>query len=264
MVSNAELIDHITNRIVVDLQFLTSHGFMTREDESYIKSRLPLQGAHRPNVGPATMSMPVMPNFTNNISSPPAQPAAAQDTGKRAVPPPPPTRRPDFCRASWDYNVDSSEPNDLMFRKGDIIEISEETNADWWTGICRGRTGLFPSNHVTRIPYDPHLFSTPPDDGAPASGMQSAYEKPRFPSQSMIPGQQQPPPPQAQMMSPGPYMAQPPPMDPNMQQQQQQQQQPNGGGKFGKVGGRLGTALVTGVGFGAGAAIGGDLVNAIF
>lgn len=45
----------------------------------------------------------------------------------------------------------SQDPNDLSFKTGDIIEIVEETNADWWTGRLNGKQGLFPSNHVEKL-----------------------------------------------------------------------------------------------------------------
>lgn len=36
----------------------------------------------------------------------------------------------------------------------------DETNADWWTGKCRGRQGLFPSNYVEKL--DSASFSPEP------------------------------------------------------------------------------------------------------
>lgn len=58
-----------------------------------------------------------------------------------------PEKRPDMTRQPDD-------PSDLTFFAGDIIDINEEANADWWNGTVRGRTGLFPSSYVERIaPY---------------------------------------------------------------------------------------------------------------
>lgn len=59
------------------------------------------------------------------------------------------------------------ESNDLSFSSGEIVEIIDETNADWWTGKCRGRQGLFPSNHVEKI-------NTPGVAPAPAPAIPSA------------------------------------------------------------------------------------------
>jgi len=38
---------------------------------------------------------------------------------------------------------------------GDVIDIVEETNADWWTGRNGGKNGLFPSNYVQKLPHEP-------------------------------------------------------------------------------------------------------------
>jgi hypothetical protein len=47
------------------------------------------------------------------------------------------------------------EPNDLTMSVGDVIDVIEETNADWWTGRNRGKQGLFPSNYVEKLPPGP-------------------------------------------------------------------------------------------------------------
>ena len=77
------------------------------------------------------------------------------------------------------------EPNDLSFSAGEIVEIVEETNEDWWTGKCRGRQGLFPSNHVEKIEGGssgpPPPVSSAPSPWAGAVAMPSA-QVPDYPS----------------------------------------------------------------------------------
>ena len=46
------------------------------------------------------------------------------------------------------------EPNDLTMSSGDIIDVVEETNADWWTGRNRGKQGFFPSSYIEKLPPD--------------------------------------------------------------------------------------------------------------
>jgi LAS seventeen-binding protein 1/2 len=60
------------------------------------------------------------------------------------------------------------EPNDLTMSVGDVIDIVEETNADWWTGRNRGKQGFFPSNYVQKLPpesssqpYQEKLYGAP-------------------------------------------------------------------------------------------------------
>lgn len=63
--------------------------------------------------------------------------------------------------------ISTQEPNDLSFTTGEVIEIIDENNADWWTGRCRGRQGLFPSNHVEKVASGPPALSSPPPMGPP-------------------------------------------------------------------------------------------------
>jgi hypothetical protein len=52
----------------------------------------------------------------------------------------------------WDEAAGAS-PEDLTFRKGDIIEIVDEINPGqgWYTGRCEARAGIFPGNYVDMI-----------------------------------------------------------------------------------------------------------------
>ena len=59
--------------------------------------------------------------------------------------------------------VPLQDPDDLSFSEGDVIEIVEETNADWWTGRARGKQGLFPATYVEKITApSPPARSLPP------------------------------------------------------------------------------------------------------
>lgn len=62
--------------------------------------------------------------------------------------PPPIPNRP--CRqenAVALYDFAGEQTGDLPFKKGDIIIVSKK-DGDWWTGTCKGREGIFPSNYV--------------------------------------------------------------------------------------------------------------------
>ncbi|CAG9136123.1 unnamed protein product [Plutella xylostella] len=47
--------------------------------------------------------------------------------------------------------VQSQEPGDLMFEAGERIEVTRR-DGDWWTGRIGVRTGIFPSNYVSKDP----------------------------------------------------------------------------------------------------------------
>lgn len=50
------------------------------------------------------------------------------------------------------YDLISYEPDELSFRKGDVITVIESVYRDWWRGtLATGRTGIFPLNYVTPI-----------------------------------------------------------------------------------------------------------------
>lgn len=149
------------------------------------------------------------------------------------------------------------EPNDLSFSAGEIVEIIDETNADWWTGKCRGKQGLFPSNHVEKIdsraaagaspsppsmpmmpvPSAPSYYSPPPPGPPQQYGMPANPEKAALYQSHYAP----PPPAPVVVQSPAP-----------VQVQQQAPEQPPKKNKFGKLGSTMATSAAGGVGFGAG------------
>lgn len=65
------------------------------------------------------------------------------------------------------------------------MEIVDETNPDWWTGKCRGKQGLFPSNHVEKIdsPITGSPAPPPPMQPMPpmAPPVQTMYSPPPGP-----------------------------------------------------------------------------------
>ncbi|ODV95031.1 hypothetical protein PACTADRAFT_81571 [Pachysolen tannophilus NRRL Y-2460] len=49
------------------------------------------------------------------------------------------------------YDLVSYEPDELSFRKGDVITVIESVYRDWWRGSLRGQIGIFPLNYVTPL-----------------------------------------------------------------------------------------------------------------
>lgn len=59
----------------------------------------------------------------------------------------------EFCKAKYDFN--SENPQDLAFRRNDLIAILSklEPGSEWWRGRTQeGRVGLFPNSYVSLIP----------------------------------------------------------------------------------------------------------------
>lgn len=195
-----------------------------------------------------------------------------------------------YCKAL--YNYDPQEPDDLSLAKGDKIAVVEHLSPDWWKGYKQlagpEGAGVFPSNYVAIMSEAefnqssrpaaspvPEKASYQPKSEERASPAAPPYDlvipQPTYNTyQGYLP---QPPPAQPSYGPPamqpqpsyGGYAQFPPPSTNYYPQQQpapeQQQQQLSGGHEhLKKFGSKFGNAAI----FGAGATLGGDLVNSIF
>ncbi|KAJ3716202.1 SH3 domain-containing protein [Lentinula raphanica] len=241
MSSNVEaeadaLLAHVVSQIQQNVNFLVSQNYLPRSDASAFLSKL------------------------NNVSlaAAPAMPTPTPTPFARKAPV---TMSPEpvMARATWGYNEDGADPADLSFAAGDMIEIVEETNPDWWTGKVNGRQALFPSSYVEKVtaPAPAPAPAAMPTASAPVTGgrtlppaFNGAKEKPVYkPFGAAHQVANAPPPPGAGTNNVG------------LQEDAGQDKKKS---KFGKYGNTMAHSAAGGVGFGAGAAIGGGLVRAIF
>eukprot|EP01137_Pigoraptor_chileana_P022913 Opistho-2@88398 len=51
-------------------------------------------------------------------------------------------------RALFDFNP--QEEGELGFKKGEIVQVLDDSDPNWWMGACNGTTGLFPSSYVNK------------------------------------------------------------------------------------------------------------------
>lgn len=49
------------------------------------------------------------------------------------------------------YSFRAEEPDELDFSAGDVIQVVDRSDREWWKGQLRGRTGLFPCNHTKAV-----------------------------------------------------------------------------------------------------------------
>ncbi|NWV70172.1 GRAP protein, partial [Malurus elegans] len=61
----------------------------------------------------------------------------------------PPGMGPRFVQAQFDFSA--HEGSQLPFLRGDIIEVLDCPNPNWWQGKIYGRVGFFPRNYVHPI-----------------------------------------------------------------------------------------------------------------
>ncbi|KAF7978842.1 hypothetical protein HWV62_44647 [Athelia sp. TMB] len=263
MVDQSALFAHILSQTRDNIQFLAAHNQITQSDAQTIISKLP---------SASDASVLALADRTQGLMLAPTSPPPAPRMA-------PPSRSNVRARAIWGWNENAQDANDLSFRAGDEFEIISETNPDWWTGRHNGKQGLFPSNYVEKIPASssPSSYNEKPPmernySTAPQYNPQYPPSGPP-PSFSQGPPYQSPPPSNQQPVAYNPYMSQPPgnfgPPPPQQPQQVQAQQapspdQPPKKSRFGGLGNTLAQSAAGGLGFGAGSAIGGDLIHAIF
>nr|ACO10542.1 Osteoclast-stimulating factor 1 [Caligus rogercresseyi] len=76
----------------------------------------------------------------------------AMSTKKKLEVPRKPTNMT-FKRALFAF--ESSEPDELCFKEGDLLYIIDwKSNPDWWTAKLKDKKGLVPANYFTPIPND--------------------------------------------------------------------------------------------------------------
>ncbi|KIK63224.1 hypothetical protein GYMLUDRAFT_163590 [Collybiopsis luxurians FD-317 M1] len=215
------LLSHVVSQIQQNVEFLIQHQYMSRTDASAFLSRL------------------------NNVSSgaAPAMPTPTPAPFARKTPvvlSPQPT----MAKALWAYNEDGADPSDLSFSAGDMVEIIEKTNADWWTGSVNGRQALFPSAYVEIVvapePVAPAAMPTPASTGGRTlpPAFSGSREKPAYkPFGAAHQGANSPPPAGAGLNNMGLQA------DPGQEKKKS---------KYGKYGETMAHSAAGGVGFGAG------------
>ncbi|KAI0868302.1 SH3 domain-containing protein [Hypoxylon argillaceum] len=243
-----------------ELEHLLEKGIITDDVFDSISRQLPaessLSGAPTPaSRNPSAVAPPpaapvsAMANLAlhQNPSPNPAPPAyhatgAPSLPARNNPPPPPPPTKPVLARARALYRYQAADDRDLSFERDDQVAVHEYMNDDWWMGRNErtGAEGIFPKNYVQIDHSEKAGFYAPP-------AHQPAYQpQPSYAS----------PPPQAQ----NPYNANVPPMA------VAEGGGSNGGSgsKVGEAGKKIGKKLGNAAIFGAGATLGGNLVNSIF
>jgi len=216
---NAALLAHIVSQVESNVHFLVSQNHISQADANAFLAKLPNNNG---NIN-ATASPGLASRMRNMVVSSPATPAA-----------PPKPAAMQQGRALWGYNENGQDADDLSFAAGDIIEIVEETNADWWMGKVNGKQALFPSSYVEKLKSPAAVAPAHASEKTPYRPFGAAYH-----------GVNAPPPAGAGVNQVG------------LQEAPGQEEKKS---KFGKYGNTMAHSAAGGVGFGLGA----GLVGAIF
>ncbi|KAI1818556.1 SH3-domain-containing protein [Poronia punctata] len=245
--------------VITDDVFESIHNMLPAESSL---SGAPTPAARNPTSAPPQppRSQPQQPpvNYMANLAlrqtaSPSPAPPAYNATGppalptRRTAPPPPPPTKPVIARAKALYKYQAADDRDLSFERDDQIAVHEYMNDDWWMGRNErtGAEGIFPKSYVQM------------DNEKGGMGGGGYYAPPH--AQPVGGNGAYPPPPQHE----NPYNSHVPPMavaqgggEPAGESDGKSKVSEHGK-KFGK---KLGNAAI----FGAGATIGGNIVNSIF
>lgn len=231
--------------------------------------------------GPSSLNLRAAPSATSPPSYQTAQDAAYSpsrlaQSGRGKVPPPPPAQTTantshvssaeprDLVKAMWAFDASGGD-DELRMEVDDVIEVTKRVDDNWWKGrnTINGREGMFPSNYVEAVKSSassaiPATASStyPPTALATAKeGLTRRWKPPvaKFTSGAMSPPSTQPGPSNQASQhptSPGANGLQP--CVPTEEEKQKQE-------KMRRLGGRAGTAFVSGAGFGAGAKLASNL-----
>ena len=55
---------------------------------------------------------------------------------------------PSVCQVIGVYDYTAQNDDELAFSKGQVINVLNKEDPDWWKGEVHGQVGLFPSNYV--------------------------------------------------------------------------------------------------------------------
>ncbi|KAF9526364.1 SH3 domain-containing protein [Crepidotus variabilis] len=249
---NPQVLAHLISQTRENIGLLASVNEISQDDADVILSKLP-QAACTTSSSTSSANLSPQTGLTTSVVS---------------------IRREANCkaRAIWGYNEDGREAEDLTFFAGDIIEILDDKDINWWTGRNASKEGTFPSTYVEKLvnqtdrasrPVPPPVVRnfTKPPSGPPNGPYSATMPPPQRYGYAPPPGPPQmyyaPPPP------PGPY----PPYGPPPPQHQIIQEEPpkkKPGFLSGGLGNTLAHSAAGGVGFGAGSAAAGGIINAIF
>ncbi|KAI9283230.1 hypothetical protein BY458DRAFT_495841 [Sporodiniella umbellata] len=197
-----EVANHVLESVLRDLSFLKDHQFLNTQTYQEVISLLPTQisavdhSALRPPLPirksnssstqsvvngasrEMTSALPKLPVRRTQEWSPQPKPRTPEPEKMSSPSPPAYVEQTPTClvtaEALYDYRGEDPA-TDLSFKQGDIIEVTEYVNDDWWKGSIHGKAGIFPQNHVKKLPPPIKAKRPPqppikPDNNTPSYG----------------------------------------------------------------------------------------------
>nr|XP_039273560.1 nostrin-like [Styela clava] len=145
-----------------DIVFSSSNGYNPVQTQNYPKQRSQSDNIHstddigimRSAVAPksksfnrgGTLTAKQMQNLSYGMSN---------NNNRKQAPAPPPqnsTGHMPSARCIAKYRYDSRQSDELTIEEGDVINIHDKCDADWWKGEINGNVGIFPATYVDIMP----------------------------------------------------------------------------------------------------------------
>lgn len=108
---------------------------------------------------PPRATSPPAPVYAAPIPAAAPAPAPATPAPVAVAQPAVGGEHPTVSRVRALHAFQSDEQGELSFEKGDIITVVDRGYDNWWRGLLKGRTGIFPVNYVVSTEHYP--ASTP-------------------------------------------------------------------------------------------------------
>lgn len=54
----------------------------------------------------------------------------------------------DIATCEVQYSYAANQPDELTIEPGDVINVTEKIDNDWWQGELNGKVGIFPASYV--------------------------------------------------------------------------------------------------------------------
>ena len=118
----------------------------SRPTSSSVSSQQPTYGGYVPSTRPAA----VTETASSTASYVAPSPASATQSSSASIKSNS-DNIPVITRVRALHTFEPTEPGELAFEKGDIIQVVDRGYKDWWRGQLKGRTGIFPVNYVVCV-----------------------------------------------------------------------------------------------------------------